>query len=167
VFAEKERSLSPLLAPLEVGTKELLADNEKFLTGQAAGLSNGVKTLAYPIIGVPDDAPVKKERRMTKGLGDILKQAQQMHAKISQLQEEMAGKTVEASSGGGMVNIVMNGKQEILSVRIDPEVVNREDIDMLQDLIAAAVNEAIRKSQEMMTEEMKKITGGLSIPGLL
>jgi DNA-binding YbaB/EbfC family protein len=104
---------------------------------------------------------------MTKGLGNILKQAQQMHARISQLQEEMAQKTVETSSGGGMVNIVMNGKQEILSLRIDPEVVNREDVEMLQDLIAAAVNEAIRKSQELMTEEMKKITGGLSIPGLL
>jgi hypothetical protein len=103
---------------------------------------------------------------MTKGLGNILKQAQQMHAKIAQLQEEMAAKTVEGSSGGGMVNIVMNGKQEILSVRIDPEVVNREDIEMLQDLIVAAVNEAIRKSQEVMQEEMKKITGGLSIPGL-
>jgi hypothetical protein len=104
---------------------------------------------------------------MTKGFGNILKQAQQMHAKIAQLQEEMAEKTVEASAGGGMVNIVMNGKQQIVSLRIDPEVVNREDIEMLQDLIAAAVNEAIRKSQEMMTEEMKKITGGLSIPGLL
>ena len=103
---------------------------------------------------------------MTKGLGDILKQAQQMHAKIAQLQEEMAAKTVEGSSGGGMVNIVMNGKQEIVSVKIDPEVINREDVEMLQDLIAAAVNEAIRKSQEMMQEEMKKITGGLSIPGL-
>jgi len=103
---------------------------------------------------------------MTKGLGNILKQAQQMHARISQLQEEMAGKTVESSSGGGMVNIVMNGKQEVMTVRIDPEVVNREDIEMLQDLIAAAVNEAIRKSQEIMAEEMKKITGGLSIPGL-
>src|SRR3972149_9992811 len=103
---------------------------------------------------------------MTKGLGNILKQAQQMHSKIAQLQEEMAAKTVEASSGGGMVNVVMNGKQEVLSVRIDPEVINREDIEMLQDLIAAAVNEAIRKSQEMMTEEMKKITGGLAIPGL-
>ena len=103
---------------------------------------------------------------MTKGLGNILKQAQQMHAKISQLQEEMAAKTVEGSSGGGMVNIVMNGKQEILSVRIDPEVVNREDIEMLQDLIVAAVNEAIRKSQEMMQEDMKKITGGPSIHGL-
>ena len=103
---------------------------------------------------------------MTKGLGNILQQAQQMHAKISKLQEEMAGKTVESSSGGGMVTIVMNGKQEVLSVKIDPEVVSRDDIEMLQDLIAAAVNEAIRKSQEMMQEEMKKITGGLSIPGL-
>ena len=103
---------------------------------------------------------------MTKGFGDLLKQAQQMHSKISELQEEMAGKTVEASSGGGMVSIVMNGKQEVLSIRIDPEVVNREEIDMLQDLIAAAMNEAIRKSHEMMTEEMKKITGGLAIPGL-
>ena len=104
---------------------------------------------------------------MVKGLGNILKQAQEMHGKIAQLQEEMANKTVEASAGGGMVNIVMNGKQQVLSLRIDPEVVNREDIEMLQDLIVAAVNEAIRKSQEMMTEEMKKITGGLSIPGLL
>jgi len=103
---------------------------------------------------------------MTKGFGNLLKQAQQMHTKINQLQEEMAGKTVEASSGGGMVNIVMNGKQEVISIRIDPEVVNREEIDMLQDLIAAAVNEALRKSHEMMTEEMKKITGGLAIPGL-
>jgi hypothetical protein len=74
---------------------------------------------------------------------------------------------VEVGSGGGMVNVVINGKQEILSIRIDPEVVNREEVEMLQDLIVAAVNEAIRKSQEMMTEEMKKITGGLSIPGLL
>ena len=94
---------------------------------------------------------------MTKGFGNILKQAQQIHSKISQLQEEMAGKTVEASSGGGMVGIMMNGKQEVLSLRIDPEVVNREEIEMLQDLIAAAMNEAIRKSHEMMTEEMKKI----------
>jgi len=103
---------------------------------------------------------------MTKGFGNLLKQAQQMQTKIAQLQEEMAGKSVEASSGGGMVNIVMNGKQEVLSIRIDPEVVNREEIEMLQDLIAAAMNEALRKSHEMMTEEMKKITGGLAIPGL-
>jgi DNA-binding YbaB/EbfC family protein len=108
----------------------------------------------------------EKEKDIMKGFGNILKQAQEMHAKIAQLQEEMAGKTVEASSGGGMVNVVVNGKQEVLSIRIDPEVVNREDVEMLQDLIVAAVNEAIRKSQEMMTEEMKKVTGGLNIPGL-
>jgi nucleoid-associated protein EbfC len=104
---------------------------------------------------------------MTKGIGNILRQAQEMHSKISQLQEAMAEKRVESSSGGGMVSVVMNGKQEIVSLRIDPEVVSREDVEMLQDLIRAAVNEAIRKSQEMMTEEMKKITGGLSIPGLI
>ena len=103
---------------------------------------------------------------MTKGLGNILKQAQQMHAKIAELQEEMAGRTVEATSGGGMVHIVMNGKMEIVSIRIDPEVVSREDVEMLQDLIRAAVNEGLRKSQEMMTEEMKKITGGLAIRGV-
>ena len=104
---------------------------------------------------------------MTRGFGNILKQAQEMHSKISHLQEEMAEKRVEASSGGGMVSVVMNGKQEILSLRIDPEVVSRDDVEMLQDLIRAAVNEAIRKSQEMMSEEMKKITGGMSIPGLI
>jgi nucleoid-associated protein EbfC len=108
----------------------------------------------------------KREEGMSKGFGNILKQAQQMHSRIAELQEEMAGRTVEASAGGGMVAVVMNGKQEILSLRIDPEVVNREDVEMLQDLIAAALNEAIRKSQEMMTEEMKKITGGLNVPGL-
>ena len=104
---------------------------------------------------------------MTRGLGNILKQAQEMHSKISHLQEEMAAKKVESSSGGGMVSVVINGKQEVLSLRIDPEVVSRDDVEMLQDLIRAAVNEAIRKSQEMMSEEMKKITGGMSIPGLI
>jgi nucleoid-associated protein EbfC len=103
---------------------------------------------------------------MSKGLGSMLKQAEEMHSKISQIQESMAEKRVEASAGGGMVSVVMSGKQEVLSVRIDPEVINKEDVEMLQDLIRAAANEAIRKSQEMMTEEMKKITGGLSIPGL-
>jgi DNA-binding YbaB/EbfC family protein len=103
---------------------------------------------------------------MTRGLGNILKQAQEMHSKISHLQEEMAAKKVESSSGGGMVSVVINGKQEVLSLRIDPEVVSRDDVEMLQDLIRAAVNEAIRKSQEMMSEEMKKITGGMSLPGL-
>ena len=94
-----------------------------------------------------------------KGFGNILKQAQEMHAKIAQLQEELAARTVDASAGGGMVTVVVSGKQEVVSIRLDPEVVNRDEIEMLQDLIRAATNEAIRKSQEMMTEEMKKSHG--------
>ncbi|MFQ6077839.1 MAG: YbaB/EbfC family nucleoid-associated protein [Thermodesulfobacteriota bacterium] len=103
---------------------------------------------------------------MTKGLGGMLKQAQKIQAQLAKIQEEMAHKTIEASSGGGMVNVVVNGKQEVISVKIEREVVNPDDIDMLQDLVLAAVNEGIRKSQEMVTEEMKRLTGGLSIPGL-
>jgi len=103
---------------------------------------------------------------MTKGLGGIMKQAQKLQAQIGRIQEEMADKTTEASSGGGMVTVSINGRQEILSIAIDPEVVNPDDVEMLQDLIVAAVNEAVRKSQDMVGDEMKKLTGGLSIPGL-
>ena len=103
-----------------------------------------------------------------KNLGNILRQAQKMQEKMAQVQQELAVKIVEASSGGGMVTAVVNGKQEIISIKIDPSVVNPEDVDMLQDLIAAAVNSAIKKSQEMMAEEMGKVTAGLNmnIPGL-
>jgi DNA-binding YbaB/EbfC family protein len=103
---------------------------------------------------------------MSKGLGGMLKQAQKIQAQLAKMQDEMAQKTIEASSGGGMVSVVVNGKQEVISIRIEPEVVNPGDIDMLQDLVLAAVNEGIRKSQEMVSEEMKKLTGGLNIPGL-
>ena len=103
---------------------------------------------------------------MAKGLGGMLKQAQKSQAQLAKMQDEMAQKTIEASSGGGMVSVVVNGKQEVISIRIEPEVVNPEDIDMLQDLVLAAVNEGIRKAQEMVSEEMKKLTGGLNIPGL-
>lgn len=103
---------------------------------------------------------------MTKGFGGMLKQAQKIQAQLAKIQEEMAGKTIEASSGGGMVSVVMSGKQELISIKIEREVVNPDDIDMLQDLVLAAVNEGIRKSQEMVAEEMKRLTGGLSIPGL-
>jgi len=101
-----------------------------------------------------------------KNLGSIMKQAQKIQAKIAKAQEELAQKTVEASAGGGMVTVVANGSQEIVSIKIEPEVVDSKDIEMLQDLVMAAVNEALRKSQEMVSEEMRKITGGLQIPGL-
>jgi hypothetical protein len=103
---------------------------------------------------------------MAKGLGGMLKQAQRIQSQLAKIQEEMGQRTVEASSGGGMVSVVVNGKQEVLSIKIEREVVNSEEIDMLQDLVVAAVNEGIRKSQEMVGEEMRKLTGGLSIPGL-
>ena len=101
-----------------------------------------------------------------KNLGSIMKQAQKMQAQIAKIQEELAQKTVEASAGGGMITVVANGKQEIMSIKIEPEVVDAQDIEMLQDLVVAAVNEALRKSQEMVSEEMRKVTGGLQIPGL-
>jgi nucleoid-associated protein EbfC len=104
---------------------------------------------------------------MTKGLGNLMRQAQQLHSKMVQVQEEMAAKTAEASAGGGMVTAVANGRQEVVSIKIEKEVINPEDVEMLQDLIVAAVNAAIKKAQEMVSEEMKKLTGGLSIPGLM
>jgi nucleoid-associated protein EbfC len=96
----------------------------------------------------------------------IMKQAKKMQERMASLQKELETKTVEAQSGGGMVRVVVNGKYEIVSLKIEKEVVNPEDIEMLQDLIAAAVNEGIRKAQEMGSSEMAKITGGLNIPGL-
>ena len=99
-------------------------------------------------------------------IGNIVKQAKKMQEKMGRLQEELALKTIEAQSGGGMVKVTVNGKFEIVSLKIEKEVVNPEDIDMLQDLIAAAVNEGIRKSQEMASSEMAKSTGGLNLPGM-
>ncbi len=103
---------------------------------------------------------------MYKGMGNILKQAKVMQEKMADIQKELANKTIEFASGGGMVNVTINGRQEIVSVRIDPSVINPNDVEMLQDLIAAAVNGAIKRSQEMMSEEMGKVTAGLNIPGL-
>jgi hypothetical protein len=101
-----------------------------------------------------------------KNLGNIMNQAKKIQAQLAQIQEEAANKTVEASSGGGMVAVTANGRQEILSIKIEPEVVNPDDVEMLQDLIQAAINDALRKSQEMVSGEMAKVTGGLKIPGL-
>ncbi len=103
-----------------------------------------------------------------KGFGNMMKQIKLMQQKMQKIQEELAEKKVEGSAGGGMVTAVVNGKQELLEIKIDKEVVDPEDVEMLQDLIVAAVNQALKKSQEMMNEEMAKLTGGLgiNIPGL-
>ncbi len=101
-----------------------------------------------------------------KGMGNMLKQAQKLQGKMMKMQEELAGKTVEASAGGGMVKVVANGRQQLVSIAIDQEVVDPEDVEMLQDLVIAAVNDALSRAQEMVNSEMGKLTGGLNIPGL-
>jgi hypothetical protein len=110
---------------------------------------------------------------MMKGfgnMGDMMKQMQKqavkMQKKVEEIQEDLKERVVEASSGGGMVTVHVNGKQELLSIKIDSEVVNPDDVQMLEDLVLAAVSQAMKKSQEMYQEEMSKLTGGLNVPGL-
>jgi DNA-binding YbaB/EbfC family protein len=99
-------------------------------------------------------------------MGNMLKQAQKLQTKMMKLQEELAERTVETAAGGGMVKVVANGKQQIVSIQIEKEVVDPEDVEMLQDLVLAAVNDGLAKAQEMVSGEMSKITGGMNIPGL-
>ena len=102
-----------------------------------------------------------------KGMGNMMKQAQKMQSKMVKMQEELSNKTVEATAGGGMIKVVANGKQQIVSIDIEKEVVDPDDIEMLQDLVLAAINDALAKSQEMVSGEMSKITGGMNITGLM
>lgn len=105
-----------------------------------------------------------------KGLGgnfqQLMQQAKAAQEQLQQLQEELATKTVEASSGGGMVKVVVNGKQEVVSIEIEDEVVKSNDKQMLQDLVLSAVNQGIKRSQELVASEMSKVTGGLPLPGM-
>ncbi len=108
-----------------------------------------------------------------KGMGNISemmkqvqKQAQKMQKQMEELQNDLKERVVEASSGGGMVTVHMNGKQEMLSIKIDPEVVDPNDVQMLEDLILSAVSQAMKKSQELYQSEMGKVTGGLNVPGM-
>ncbi len=103
---------------------------------------------------------------MAKGMGGMMKQVQKMQKKMTQLQEELEQKRVESSSGGGMVTVVVNGRQDVLEVKIHPDVVNPDDVEMLEDLILAAINQAQQRAQDMMQEEMGQLTGGIQIPGL-
>jgi hypothetical protein len=104
-----------------------------------------------------------------KGLGDmgkLVKQAQEMQAKMMRVQEELAAREVEASAGGGAVTVRMTGKQDMISVKIRPEVVDPGDVEMLEDLIVAACHEAKKKSEELARDELSKVTGGMPLPGL-
>ena len=99
-------------------------------------------------------------------MGNLMKQAQQFQTKMAKLQEELGQRTVEASAGGGMVTVIVNGQQEIVSIKIDQEVVDPEDVEMLQDLILAAVNDGLKRAKNMVNEEMGKLTGGLNLPNI-
>ena len=99
-------------------------------------------------------------------MGNLMKQAQQFQAKMAKMQEELGEKTIEASAGGGMVTVVANGRQEIISISIETEVIDPEDAEMLQDLILAAVNDALSRAKNMMNEEMGKLTQGLNLPNV-
>ena len=101
-----------------------------------------------------------------KGFGNMMKEAQKLQEKMLAMQEEIAKRKVEATAGGGMVTVEVNGKKEILSIKIDPEVINKDDAQMLEDLVLAACNEALRKSRDLVQQELGKLTGGMKIPGL-
>ena len=101
-----------------------------------------------------------------KGFGNMMKEAQRLQQQMAALQEEVAKKKVDATAGGGMVTVEANGKQELLSIKIDPEVINKDDAQMLEDMVLAACNEALRKSRELVQQELGKLTGGLKLPGL-
>ncbi|MEA1962480.1 MAG: YbaB/EbfC family nucleoid-associated protein [Bacillota bacterium] len=99
-------------------------------------------------------------------MNQMMKQAKKMQDQIAKMQAELEEKTIETTAGGGAITVIVSGKQELVDIKIKPEVVDPEDIEMLQDLILAAVNDGVRQSQEMVSNEMAKITGGLNIPGL-
>ncbi len=101
------------------------------------------------------------------GMGNIMKQVQEMQAKLAEIEEELAEQTVKGSAGGGMVTVVVNGRQEVKSITIDKELLNPEELDMLQDMIIAATNQALEESRELRLEKISKLTGGIKIPRLM
>lgn len=96
----------------------------------------------------------------------MMKQVQKMQAEMVKMQEQLGERTVESTAGGGVVRVVANGRQELVSIEIKPEAVDPEDVEMLQDLVLTAVNDALKKAQEMVSSEMGKLTGGLNLPGM-
>jgi hypothetical protein len=103
---------------------------------------------------------------MKGGMNNIVRQAQQMQKKISKVQEEIGEKKIEASTGGGVVTAVVTGNQELVEINIDPEVMDPDDVELLEEMIVGAVNQAMKLADDMMNEEIEKVTGGMNIPGL-
>ncbi|NLM42257.1 MAG: YbaB/EbfC family nucleoid-associated protein [Firmicutes bacterium] len=104
--------------------------------------------------------------RMGMNMQKMMRQMQKMQADLARVQAELEEKTVEGTAGGGVVTVVVNGHQVVQEIRIDPEAVDPEDVEMLQDLILAAVNDGLRKSRDLSASELEKVTGKLNIPGL-
>lgn len=109
----------------------------------------------------------ERDSESMNNLGNLLKQAQKFQSQVSQIQAELGEQRVEVSAGGGMVTAIVNGRQELLGVRIDPQVVDPSDVEMLEDLVVAAVSEAMTRASEMAAERMRKLTGGLELPGIV
>lgn len=103
---------------------------------------------------------------MGGNMAKMMKQVQKMQAEMVKMQEQLGERTVESTAGGGVVRVVANGRQELVSIEIKPEAVDPEDVEMLQDLVLTAVNDALKKAQEMVSSEMGKLTGGLNLPGM-
>jgi len=101
------------------------------------------------------------------GFGDLMKQAQRLKAEMDRIQAEAATKTAEGSAGGGMVTAVANGKGDLLAIKIDPEAMQGDDLEMLQDLVTAAANDALRKARELVAQDVARVTGGMGLPGLM
>ena len=100
-------------------------------------------------------------------MGNILKQAQKMQQRLAEVQEELSQRVVEGAAGGGIVRVAASGAQEVLSIKIDPEAVNPDEVELLEDMVLAAVSQALEKSRQLAQEEMAKVTGGLKLPGLM
>lgn len=98
---------------------------------------------------------------------NLMKQAQKIQSQVTQMQAELGQRRIEASSGGGMVTAIVNGRQELVALRIDPQVIDPADVEILEDLIVAAVSEALSRASEVAAEEMRKLTGGMTLPGLM
>lgn len=105
-------------------------------------------------------------RGMSGGMGDLVRQAQKMQSKMADIQNSLKERIVEGTAGGGMVRVLVNGQQEVMAVKIDPEVVDPEDVAMLEDLILAAARQGLEKAKELANTEMSKVTGGMALPGL-
>jgi len=135
-------------------------------SGLPIGLGNDIRLRIQVFHGMYSQYHETEDVMSKKMLGDIMREAQKLQAKMAEIQEEAKKKTVEATAGGGMVTVVASGAGEMVSIKIEKEVVNADDIEMLQDLIIAAANEALRRAQEMVQSEMSKLTGGLQLPGL-